>query len=391
MRSLFLLICSLLVLTVPVAAQSSDLTYGTTVTGDTDTQYQFNANAGDLVNVQAIGLSAGFTPVLTLLDTSQHQAAQSSGDPLALGSTTLDYTIPLSGKYTLDVGSLDGGTGHFVLTLAGSPIIPPRALAQGTSAVSVSTTARVYQFSAPAELHITPAKPNLDFSAIVRDPAGAIAAELDSVPQASFAFDASGGFELILQAPSAGSVSVVYKERPDLAPNSQSSNSTSKATPFPIEAMPTPVGPLPVATATPVTAATAATAEATAQLSTLTAPNDVDFQIVIPANGHADMSDFVSYPQGDHQDRVAYSVSGLQKGATAQLQLTLNCSGTGTTSIDVTADQQEYRCGDTVVNRTVTATDNSGTVLIAATGGKDTYVQWTLDGTAMPVKAQGGS
>jgi len=43
---------------------------------------------------------------------------------------------------------------------------------------------------------------------------------------------------------------------------------------------------------------------------------------------------------------------------------------------------QTFSCGQTIVDREVTADSRTGQVTISAVGGENTYVQWVLTGTA---------
>lgn len=117
------------------------------------------------------------------------------------------------------------------------------------------------------------------------------------------------------------------------------------------------------------------------------APQDANKALTIPLDNTASVLDFVSYPEGDTEDRVSYDVSGMNNnvafsGGQARLVISVSCFGTGTEHITFFTGGQTYSCGDTVVDRTVTADSRTGSVLITAVGGEGTYVQWVLTGTA---------
>ncbi len=102
------------------------------------------------------------------------------------------------------------------------------------------------------------------------------------------------------------------------------------------------------------------------------------------------MTDFVSFPNGDTTDRVRYSVTGMNpntvlSGGRARLIISVSCFGTGTQNIEITTGGQTYSCGQTVVDREVTADSDTGTINITAVAGTATYVQWVLTGTATRV------
>ena len=97
--------------------------------------------------------------------------------------------------------------------------------------------------------------------------------------------------------------------------------------------------------------------------------------------------DFVSYPGGDTEDRVSYSVTGMNpnsslSGGQARLIISASCFGEGTQNIQFFTGGQTYSCGQTLVDKTVTADSDTGSVVITAVGGDATYVQWVLTGTA---------
>lgn len=121
-----------------------------------------------------------------------------------------------------------------------------------------------------------------------------------------------------------------------------------------------------------------------------TAPPDANYTLTIPLDNTVSVLDFVSYPDGDTEDRVAYSVSGMNpnsslSGGRARLVISVSCFGTNTDQVTFFTGGQTYACGDTVVDREVTADSDTGSVLITAVGGQGTYVQWVLTGTATRV------
>ena len=145
---------------------------------------------------------------------------------------------------------------------------------------------------------------------------------------------------------------------------------------------PTATQPLPTATYTPSYTPTTPPA---AQV----APEDARFNnpLTIPLDNTASVLDFVSYPGGDREDRVRYSVTGMNpnaalSGGRAQLVISASCFGENTDQIQFFTGGNTYGCGDTLVDREVTADSDTGSVVITAVGGEGTYVQWVLTGTA---------
>ncbi|MFW5692487.1 MAG: SH3 domain-containing protein [Chloroflexota bacterium] len=120
-----------------------------------------------------------------------------------------------------------------------------------------------------------------------------------------------------------------------------------------------------------------------------TAPEDARFNdpLTIPLDSTVSTTDFVSYPDGDTEDRVRYSVTGMNpnaalSGGRAQLTIAVSCFGTGTANIEFFTGGQTFSCGQTIVDREVTADSNTGSIIITAVSGTNTYVQWVLTGTA---------
>jgi uncharacterized protein YraI len=116
------------------------------------------------------------------------------------------------------------------------------------------------------------------------------------------------------------------------------------------------------------------------------APADSNYALVIPLDSTASITDFVSYPGGDREDRVSYRVTGMNpsvafSGGQARMVITASCFGTGTQNVTFFASGQTYSCGQTVVDRIVNFDSNTGGVTITAVAGPNTYVQWVLTAT----------
>jgi len=123
-----------------------------------------------------------------------------------------------------------------------------------------------------------------------------------------------------------------------------------------------------------------------------TAPPDATFNnpLNIPLDNTVSVLDFVSFPDGDTEDRVRYDVTGMNpnpslSGGRARLVISASCFGTNTDQIQFFTNSQTFSCGQTVVDREVTEASATGTITITAVGGVGTYVQWVLTGTATRV------
>jgi uncharacterized protein YraI len=116
------------------------------------------------------------------------------------------------------------------------------------------------------------------------------------------------------------------------------------------------------------------------------APPDSNYALVIPLDETVSLLDFVSYPDGDTQDRISYRVTGMNpnvafSGGRARLVISVSCFGENTDQIEFFATGNTYSCGQTLVDREVTFDSNTGSVTVTAVGGEGTYVQWVLTGT----------
>jgi hypothetical protein len=115
--------------------------------------------------------------------------------------------------------------------------------------------------------------------------------------------------------------------------------------------------------------------------------NDVTYDLDIPLDNTASRLDFVSYPGGDTEDRVAWDVLGMNSnpsfsGGRARLRISASCFGENIDEITFTTGGQTYMCGEEIVDKEITFGSKTGSVVIEATGGDGTYVQWVLTGTA---------
>lgn len=127
----------------------------------------------------------------------------------------------------------------------------------------------------------------------------------------------------------------------------------------------------------------------TTQNAAPVAPEDARFNspLNITLDSTVSVTDFVSYPGGDREDRVAWDITGMNpnpslSGGQARLIIAVSCFGTGTQNIQLFTGGQTYSCGQTIVDREVTADSRTGSVVITAVAGEGTYVQWVLTGTA---------
>jgi len=125
--------------------------------------------------------------------------------------------------------------------------------------------------------------------------------------------------------------------------------------------------------------------EAVAQLAPIDARFNNDLNIALDST--ASVLDFVSYPDGDTEDRVRWDITGMNatstsSGGQARLVISVTCFGQNTDQVQFFTGGQTYTCGQTIVDQDVTFNSKTGSVVITAIGGTGTYVQWVLTGTA---------
>ena len=84
---------------------------------------------------------------------------------------------------------------------------------------------------------------------------------------------------------------------------------------------------------------------------------------------------------------MRWDISGMnpnasQSGGRARLVIAASCFGQNTDQVQFFTGGQTYSCGQTLVDREVTYDSRTGSIVITAVGGTNTYVQWVLTGTA---------
>jgi hypothetical protein len=163
---------------------------------------------------------------------------------------------------------------------------------------------------------------------------------------------------------------------------------TPTVTPTPTLTLTPTLTPTPTLTFTPTATATATpTFTPTATPTPQEAPLDGNHNLTVPLDSAASLSDFVSYPAGDTEDRLFYGVSGMNPnpslpGGQARLVIAAGCFGTGLEHVEFFTGGQTFSCGETLVDRAIAFDSRTGSVFITAMGGTGTHVQWVLTATA---------
>ncbi len=119
------------VATTPSNAQSVPLSYGTGIMSKLDSAapfafFTFNGSVDDQVTVRVIGVVDGYVPTVSLSSPTGQPLAFNSNDPTmpGAGSARVDVRLPMEGAYNIQVGSLNGVQGQFLIRLDGVKSAP---------------------------------------------------------------------------------------------------------------------------------------------------------------------------------------------------------------------------------------------------------------------------
>ncbi len=243
----------------PVLAQGGAIAYGDNAIGSLTPSaplafFTFSGTAGDLVTVQALEVTPGLAPTISLLGPAQQVLATSLGDPFGLGEgeARLSFRLMDSGVHSLLVSSTSGAAGDFLLRLRGAG--PAASAGVGADAPAVADVLpgggpQMFSVAAnPADVlpvSVSTTTPGFAFAVQVRDPLGQLVSVLagsESAPAVFLLPPGQGVYDLavVAQAPGVpGSVMVAV------------------GAPLPAEAVvpvSQPTGPITAVTATPVPA-----------------------------------------------------------------------------------------------------------------------------------------
>jgi uncharacterized protein YraI len=126
----------------------------------------------------------------------------------------------------------------------------------------------------------------------------------------------------------------------------------------------------------------------TPTLAAQVAPADNDYNLNVDMGNtqgaitQGTISNVVSYPNGDTEDRVFFSTNNINNqggsGTAVRQIFNFTCSGAGSEFIEFFSGGQTFGCGDTYIIQAATADSDTGSIRIRAVGGSATYVQWTV-------------
>lgn len=266
-----LLMLLLAVIVLPSNAQPRTLQFGVGAVGQIDAAaplslFVFSGIEGELITVEVFGLTAGFTPTLTLLSPAQQPVGAATGGGAVL---SLVAVLPTDGNYSLLVGSLNGQSGEFAVRLDGGitgqafPMlldeqlraqVVPNGLPQVLT-FDASQAGFVLQLGDP--FAAVPAPDSLRFAAQVIASNGGMLAEFDGVfgalalvpPGAGRVYviisgasvQDAGGLDIVLLSPGTLSSSASSSTTSSSSSTSTSSTSTTSTSPL---ATPEVTGPV---------------------------------------------------------------------------------------------------------------------------------------------------
>src|SRR5688572_3922064 len=82
------------------AVEVGTATVGTITADNTPLTYSFNGNAGDVITIRAVGLTAGTDPNITLFDPAQQQLAFNDNETFMSSTTSSEITFRLQSTGT---------------------------------------------------------------------------------------------------------------------------------------------------------------------------------------------------------------------------------------------------------------------------------------------------
>ncbi|MEO0564880.1 MAG: SH3 domain-containing protein, partial [Chloroflexota bacterium] len=389
---------------------------GAVLSTDAATAFRVAANPDSPLVISVNTVTPGFAFTAALRDPDGETVSTLNG---ADGDSIITALPPDMGDYVLEVRpTLLGTTGEVVVSLGVNADVQPLDTTVPTP--DVVTSVAVCEVSAISGVNVR-SGPGREFSVLQALAVGTFSEVIGisedgnwyaiaiSTPDASLGWVAK---DLVPLRGSCDSLAIVTLPSQSLE-STATLTATSLATEIPPTATPTvfvepatstptptptieiePTTAMPSDTPTPrVTETPTVTPSPTATLTPTTppppqsAPEDAGSNgpLTIDLDDTESVSDFVSFPDGDSEDRVAYSVSGMNNnvaitGGRAQLIIIATCVGVNIDQIQFVSSGQTYACGETIVDREVTADSNTGSIFITASGDGTSAVQWTLTG-----------
>ena len=378
-----------------VAITDVSNTPATVVLGEATQVFSFDADpfAPVTLNISTVAPGLGFSS--RIFDDDGQPLALLSGSDLAPVSLNIP---PGTGTYTVELTSITPDIAGQVFvsigTAPGQPVQQPPTIPPPAATEEVTVTDDVCNIGAQTSASVNVRSgPGIDFAVWTTLDAGERLI-VTGVFNTWFRVDVPGigpGWARRDVLTTFGPCDIVPVVSIADVPVLPTITSTPTVSQQPVQATPTAT---PTATASPTTMQQA-TATYTPSYTPTTppaaqvSPEDTRFNnpLNIPLDNTASVLDFVSYPGGDREDRVAWDITGMNSnsslsGGRARLVISVACFGEGTDQIQFFTGGQTYGCGQTLVDQEVTFNTKTGSVVITAVGGEGTYVQWVLTGTA---------
>lgn len=371
---------------VPLAAGAA--VQGTVASTDLPAVYDFSTNPTEASNLRVQSLTPGYSPVITILSQTNETIA-ALNNPRLLGTTLMFAPGQESLKLVVDLGGAVGPAQVEVQLTYGS----------GTSTSEGNVPAGTEEPSSGGGLPVLPTSgqcvlatlenqavnvrsgPSTDYPILVTISPQSIYNVVGRNNDSSWYLISYGG----------GNTGWVSGSVTRLGGNCTAIPVATFA-PLPTTSGPTrtPTATLPGGvTATPsptLPGGVTSTPSPTGQAQI--APADSDYFLNVDMgnqNGaftQGSVSNVVSHPTGDFEDRVFFSTNNINNqggsGTLVRQIFNFSCSGTGTEVIAFYTGGQTYECGDTYIINAAGPDSDTGSILISANGGSNTYVQWTV-------------
>ncbi len=164
------------------------ITYGSSVVGSLSAEaplgfHVFTGNAGDQINLLAVGITPNMAPAISLLGPDQQQLSSSSSDPFGTaGEVRISYRLQTAGLYTMLITNAASVPGDYLLRLNGRPAVPGTTVSDQAAAVvevAPQSPVQVFAFAANpgASTIVTVAtnSPGFEFAVQWLDPSGQVA------------------------------------------------------------------------------------------------------------------------------------------------------------------------------------------------------------------------
>lgn len=389
---------------VPLAAGPA--VQGTIASVDVPVVYDFSTNPTDVSQLRVQSLTPGYSPVITVLSQTNEIIASLS-NPRLLGTTLVFGPSQESLKLVIDLGGAIAPVQVEVQLTYGGLTVPGSGVPAETQEPSDTTNLPVLPTTGQCVLATLENQnvnvrsgPSTDYPILTTISPLSVYNVVGRNADSSWYLIAYGsgstGWVSASVTRLGGNCTAVPTAT--FTPPPTGGNATSTPT-LPGGVTPTPTATLPggvTATPTQPTGPTATPTQPTGPTATPTptqpqtqvAPADSDYFLNVDMgnqNGaftQGTISNVVSFPSGDTEDRVFFSTNNINNqggsGTLVRQIFNFTCSGTGTEFMEFFSGGQTFGCGQTYIINAAGPDSDTGSIRIRATGGNGTFVQWTV-------------